>query len=109
MGLRDDILTDAENSWFDLDNLAQEVIYKIGGSGDGETIRALIQYGGNLVEEERYYKEAMTAVIQAADIGAPAEGDTITVDSDTWTVRRIISGNGFHWQLECDKGIFASV
>ena len=115
MGLRDDILTDAASAWFDTDGLAQTVTYKAGGSGAGISLAAVLEYGADAEPESAprgyiamYYRRVGTAIIQAADVASPAEGDTITVGSEIWTVRAIESGNGFHWRLAIDKDIKTS-
>jgi hypothetical protein len=105
MTLRDDILTDLDSSFFDTDDLALSVTYKAGGQGVGSAVPALFQFGEDDGEDGRYYRDKGTAIVAVRDVAAPAEGDTLTINSVVWTIRRIKSGNGISWFLELDKSV----
>src|SRR5574343_124966 len=105
MTLCDDIAADCAAAWFDpTGGLARTVHYH------RPPIPALVSLGqdpnterspGNLGGSVRMLTQRATLVVQAADVAAPAEGDTWTLDGNTWTVKAITGGNKFSWQLEC--------
>ncbi len=93
--------------FFDIEGLAEMVIYRVGALGAGIIIPAVISYGGNPVEKGRYLVEEMTALISQAAVASPQNGDTITLaDDSVWTVRGRPSGGvlGVGWSLRCTKG-----
>jgi hypothetical protein len=103
MTLRDQILLDADYAWFDLDGLAQEVVYTVAATGASQTIAALVTYGEAPSADRvasHFVRDGLTAIVQAADVASPAPGDTVMVDGQDWKVRRR-AGNGFHWVLDC--------
>src|SRR4030042_962384 len=109
MTLREDMAADAQAAWFDTDGLAQTVTYQIPATQFEEErdleISSLINYGENLGNEpSRYLREEMTAVVPAADIPLPKDGDKIIIGEVVWRVRGIIRGNGVAWEVNCTKG-----
>ncbi|MHB8071554.1 MAG: head-tail joining protein [Candidatus Cryosericum sp.] len=110
MTLRDDMLTDAPDAWFDTGGLAQTVTYKVGGAGAGTAIPAVIILGDNMSGQGRYILEEMVAQISQADVPAPRDGDTITLGAGAvWSVRKIKGADalGISWLLGCTKGVRA--
>ncbi|MCL4502483.1 MAG: hypothetical protein M1438_11620 [Deltaproteobacteria bacterium] len=106
MTLREDILTEAPAAWFDTDGLAQPVTYKTAAGVEIATAAAL-QFGSDSAEQGRYLVEEMTALVPAADIAVPQNGDSVTlVDGSVWTVRKTKAGDalGIAWQLGLTRG-----
>jgi len=105
MTLREDMIADGQAAWFETDGLAQTVVYRAGGAGAGAAIPALVLCQENPREDSRFYRAAALITVQAADVPAPAPGDTFTLGTDIWTLRSITAGNGIHWQLNCTGGV----
>jgi len=84
--------------------------------GPGE-IPALILHGENPGEDlvssrqgagTRYLRAEITATVKVADVVTVGlNRDTLTLDGQVWTVRRVVEGNGFIWRLACDRQVRA--
>ncbi|HNR12420.1 MAG TPA: hypothetical protein PKM59_03795 [Thermodesulfobacteriota bacterium] len=91
-----------------LQSLVQNDIAKI-LARDGEAvtykttaIKALYEVQNLFDDMGGYIGARMALTVDNADVSAPAEGDTVTVGSDTWTVRKVLKGTKYH-QLTCSK------
>ena len=111
MTLRDDAITDAQAAWFDTDGLAQTVSYtqpsrELGVAEVVQAIPAVISFGDNLGGTGRYLMEEMVALIPAASVAQPKDGDLITLEGTVWTVRKVKLGDGLgvSWTLGCTRG-----
>ncbi len=71
---------------------------KAGGS-ISTTVRMI--YGSQA--PNNFNARSATILLDAADVAAPADGDTVTIGSVVWTVRigngYDLEGNGYYWQV----------
>jgi hypothetical protein len=58
-------------------------------------------FGENLTEAGPSREAKAIVRIKAADVSMPQVYDKIEIGGVTWTVERIIKGDGYSWELEC--------
>ena len=95
MSLSDQFTTDL-SIFYDTDESAVTVTY------NGASISAIVDYKANLDNAGSRGSAMATAEmsVRASDVAAPAYRDTVVIDSVTWKVLRILSGDGDEWKLE---------
>jgi hypothetical protein len=112
MSLRDDILTDAPDAWFDTGGLAQTVTYtqparELGTAAVEQDIPAIILAGDAVGGSGRYILEEMLARVPVASVSNPrVDGDFLTVAGVVWRVRKVKGKDalGIAWELGCTMG-----
>ncbi|CUW39678.1 conserved protein of unknown function [Magnetospirillum sp. XM-1] len=78
-------------AFFDTDDFALSAVYRVGGTGAGVAIavlparadRSVSLFGQDSVTDAAVFK------VRVAEVQAPAEGDTITVDGTLYTVQGV--------------------
>ena len=89
--LRDRVtaFTAAIDALFADPNLATDAVYRAGGADPGVPVRAIIRRPDRIGDfgETRIVTETTTFDIRVSEIAAPAEGDTIEVDSVTYVIQ----------------------
>ena len=70
----------------------------------GAAVTAIVYYGENLDEESGTRRAKASVRVKVSDVANPAYRDAIVIDSVTWYVDHIVSGNAFVWTLECYQG-----
>ena len=99
MTLSSQLTTDL-SIFFDTDEFAQSVTYA------GSVINAIVSDDENL-DAAGSRESAMakgTIWVKVSDVTLPAYRDAVVIGSDTWYVRRIVSGDGYVWQVEIYRG-----
>ena len=101
----EEVLSNAIDRIFSL--LGKEITYTPDG-GEAATIRAGVSYGANL--EDPAWKPLGTRIsatleVRDADVPDPGYKDTAVIDGETWTVLRVLSGDGFSWKLEIERDV----
>ena len=81
--------------------LGESITYTpLGGSGS--TINALYQTEQLFDDMGGYIGAQLSAAVSNTDVSSPREGDTITIGSTVWTVRKVQAGTYYH-KLLCTK------
>jgi len=66
----------------------------------GAEIPAIVNFDQDLKDETESAFARAEIMVRASDVAAPAYRDEVVIDSATWYVRRILSGDGLAWKLE---------
>jgi len=96
MTLAAEMTTDL-TAFFDTDAHATAVTYA------GAAVTAIVDYGENLDEMEGAALSRAIIWVKVSDVAAPAYRDAVVIGSDTWTVRRVMTGDGYVWQIEIQR------
>jgi hypothetical protein len=103
MGAFDDAVTTAMEVWFVDDMDPETVVY------DGVPIQAHVDYGEN--REDQGFRDrdgsavSATLLVRVEDVAAPARRDAVVINTVTWYVVRVISGDGYTWQLLIERDV----
>ena len=81
--------SDALNDLFADPNLARTALYRPGGIGDGVPVRVIAKRSDQVSEFNDISVVSATARfdLRVSEVAAPAEGDTITLDGETFIVQ----------------------
>jgi len=84
-----DVLEAAVDDLFADPNLARDAVWRPGGIGDGIPVRVITRRPDREVEFGDIAVHTATAVfeVRVAEVPAPAAGDTITLDGETFVVQ----------------------
>ena len=87
--------------------LGKQVTYTPSG-GEAASIFADVTYGANL--EDPAWKPlgtraSATLGVKKADVPDPQYKDTLLIEGVTWTVVRVLEGDGFTWKLEIERDV----
>ena len=101
MGLFDDAVQSAMEVWFGDDMDPETVTY-------GATpIQAHVEYGENRENQGFRDGSAVSAnlLVRAEDVPAPVRRDAVVINTVTWYVAQILSGDGYTWQLLIERDV----
>lgn len=93
MTVREDIITDLDDSLFDTDGLAETITYS------SVSVRAQITFGEEWEEEAQAMVNRCKILVKVSDVTRPVNRDVVVIGSDTWYVEHIISGDGITWLI----------
>jgi len=63
-------------------------LYRPGGEGDGVPVTAIDEPEAESVGQGGLIEVRHEIHVTRAEVGSPARGDTISIDSDTWAVQK---------------------
>lgn len=83
------VFADAIDDLFADPNVARDAVWRPGGTGDGIPVRAIARRPDQEVEFGDVAVHTATAVfeVRVSEVPNPAEGDTITLDGETFVVQ----------------------
>jgi len=90
-------LTGDLDTFYNTDELADTVIYS------GEEITAVLDYEEDLGDEGASKEAGALLRIRVSDVSNPAYRDTVVIGSTTWTVMKVVSGDGYEWVLRISR------
>lgn len=95
------LMTQDVDVFFDTGEHGQTVTYET------DEITAIVDYGENLSNVDRTswdsVREEAIMWVKASDIASPAKYDAVTIDSVSWEVDRVLTGDGGVWELALIK------
>ena len=104
MARADEIFRQATDAIFAI--MGKTVVYtQASDPGNPRTILADWSFGENLAEAGSSREANALVRIKAADVPMPQVYDTIEIGGVTWTVERIVKGDGYSWELECRRDL----
>ncbi len=87
-------MTQDESVFFNPDEFAVTVTY------NGSVIPAHVFYGEAPERGSNAHASVAKLKVLKSDVAAPAYKDPVVIDSVTWKVDRVLSGDGFTWMVE---------
>jgi hypothetical protein len=104
MSLADDIAADVAAIFAATDEFAKSAVYrpKAGGS---LPITAIVIYGENLAIAGGKADAEAHILLQTSQVAMPKVHDEIDIAGVTWSVDRILSGDGFTWKVAASRDL----
>ncbi|HAA01768.1 MAG TPA: hypothetical protein DCE18_00180 [Syntrophobacteraceae bacterium] len=100
MATADEVFRQATDAIFDI--MGKTVVYTPTADPFGaKSIPADWSFGENLTDAGSSREAKALVRIKAADVSMPRVYDKIEIGGVTWTVERIVKGDGYSWELEC--------
>ena len=85
------------DAFFNEDEHAQTVTY------NDADITAVADVGQRISKQTGSVVDECKLYVQVSDVSSPAYRDTVLIGSDTWRVRRVLSGDGYTWTLSLER------
>lgn len=101
MGLSDLIEANLSEAVYNTDGFGKSATHFSIATSGSTAVTVVVDYDADIGGDGKY----ATIHLQKSDLASMESGDTITIDSDVWTLIEDPPHNGYEWICRCERDV----